>query len=216
LWQLNFFDNAGKFYSEMQKDVLRLWANIVYLSSEKWMKKVQSTGAWMGWINSMPGGASSRKWDHRAWMRLKELIDSPEYKKVRGKFLRDVIGRYLDGMEDIIKKHMVELKIGFRGRKSGKDRGLQFDYDEIAINEIEVIRVHIPEEKRYYRDRFDVVTDEVDGGEPIKRLVPKDPPVLNKQVDRMVKYLGKKGVPVMWHKDYDSIQKWIKTHHGEI
>jgi hypothetical protein len=48
------------------------------------------------------------------------------------------------------------------------------------------------------------------------KLIPKDPPILNKQVDRMVKYLGKKSVPVMWHKDYASISKWIKAHHGEI
>jgi hypothetical protein len=207
VWQLNLFDNAGKFYSEIKKDVLRLWASIVYLSSEKWMNKVQNNSAWLGWINSMPGGPSSRKWDHRAWMRLKILIDSPEYKKVRGKFLRNVIQLYLDGMEAIVKKHMKELKIGFRGRAAAEETGLQFDYDEVAINEIRVTRVHIPEEKRHYRDRFDVV----DG-----KLIPKDPPILNKQTDRMVTYLGKKGVPVMWHKDYASISKWIKAHHGEI
>ena len=34
--------------------------------------------------------------------------------------------------------------------------------------------------------------------------------------EKFVAMLGTKKIPVMWHKDYDAIQTWTKTHAGPI
>jgi hypothetical protein len=145
----------------------------------------------------------------KEWKKFKSNIDANP--SMRGKILKDTIKLYIDGSEKILKKHSRALKVAWREYASSNfnDRSnytkRRQAFDELLVNEFKVTRIHIPEGKKMYNDIF---VHTPSGGMEAR-------PEPNKRIMDFVKYLKGKA-DIKWHKDYDAIAAYVKTHAGQI
>lgn len=145
-------------------------------------------------------------WD--CWMKFSRDIDAIPS---NGRIKQHVVKMWMDGSEKIFIKYKKEFSTGMRdyAKSEFSDRsnytGRGQEFDELVVNEIKIIRIHITESKKMYNDIF-VHTS--------KGMEARPEP--NIRTEKFVAMLGTKKIPVMWHKDYDAIQTWTKTHAGPI